>query len=192
MPQTDTIISILTEAIKNPHVFQKLLNLNLYFYNRKHENQIRDKISLVINKNSNYLAITEHPKNKHGAVDLSLYKLTKEDSSLIATIEFKHHYPKDLAIPAIQNSIISDLTRSVSNQTSHFVHIIQQRVVHKKPPVGDVKFLQRNSDDIDNYVHILEKLEKFPSKYTKTRHSITVKSEFITSIYTFDIYSLIQ
>lgn len=188
--QIDPVTSTLIGAIKNPRVKQKLHELNLYFYNRKHENQIRDEISIVINENSDYLAITEHPKSRNGAVDLSLYPVNKDESSLIATIEFKHHYPKDLTIPAVQNSIISDLTRNLSSQTSHFIHIIQQRKIHKKPPVSDVKFLQRNSDDIAYYTCLLEGLDKFPLKYNKNSHSITVKSEFVESTYTFDIYSL--
>ena len=190
--QIDTVTSTLIDAITHQRTKQKLHELNLYFYNRKHENQIRDEISIVINENSDYLAITEHPKNRSGAVDLSLYKLNEKKSNLIATIEFKHHYPKDLIIPAVQNSIISDLTRSVSSKTSHFIHIIQQRLVHKDPLVSGVKFLQRNSDNITHYTYLLENISEFPLKYNKSSHSITVESEFITSTYTFDIYSMTQ
>ncbi|HEM6844620.1 TPA: hypothetical protein U2I45_001230 [Providencia rettgeri] len=185
------ITSYLINAIKHPRIKQKLHELNLYFYNRKHENQIRDEISIVINENTDYFAITEHPKNKSGAVDLSLYMMNEEVPNLIATIELKHHYPKDLSIPAVQNSIISDLTRTVSSQTSHFINIIQQRTLHKIPPVSSVKFLQRNSSDITDYTSILENLGRFPLEYDKSSHSITVQSEFVTSTYTFDIYSIL-
>lgn len=191
MKNNDIITSYLINAIKHPRIKQKLHELNLYFYNRKHENQIRDEISIVINENADYLAITEHPKNKSGAVDLSLYMMNEEVPNLISTIELKHHYPKDLSIPAVQNSIISDLTRTVSSQTSHFIHIIQQRTLHKIPPVSSVKFLQRNSSDITDYTSILENLGRFPLEYNKNSHSITVQSEFVTSTYTFDIYSVL-
>ena len=65
----DPVTLTLINAIKDPRVKQKLHELNLYFYNRKHENQIRDEITIVINENSDYLAMTEHPKSRNGAVD---------------------------------------------------------------------------------------------------------------------------
>lgn len=189
-PITDTVTTLVIDAISHPRVKKKLHELNLYFYNRKHENQIRDEISIVLNENSDYLAMTEHPKKINGAVDLSIYKVNDFECNLVSTIELKHHYPKDLTVSVVQNSIISDLTRTVESKTTHFIHIIQHRSVHKKPLVSEIKYLHRDATNIANYTNILEGIDRFPLKYHKNSHSITVQSEIMTSTYTFNIYTL--
>ncbi|MCU3660479.1 hypothetical protein N8W30_18605 [Enterobacter hormaechei subsp. steigerwaltii] len=64
------IQNLLLEAINHERMHQKLYELNTYFYNRKHETQIRDELVVIINQISSVIAISEHPKLRTGAVDL--------------------------------------------------------------------------------------------------------------------------
>ncbi|CAM7794033.1 TPA: hypothetical protein ACVS3C_004082 [Enterobacter hormaechei] len=185
------IQNLLLEAINHERMHQKLYELNTYFYNRKHETQIRDELVVIINQISSVIAISEHPKLRTGAVDLSIYErpLSCEDECSIATIELKHHYPKDLLYEQVQKDIITDLSRSVVSQTSHFVHVIQQRTVSSHPKIGKVKFLERDADNISPYVKTLEELACFPQDCQKKSVCIEVHGT-VMSTYTFNIYTL--
>ncbi|EYD91113.1 hypothetical protein AB98_1201 [Escherichia coli 1-176-05_S3_C1] len=46
---------------------KKLNELNGYFYNRKHETQIRDELVVILNQISTLTALSEHPKLGIGA-----------------------------------------------------------------------------------------------------------------------------
>ena len=166
------IQDLLIEAISHDRMHKKLNELNCYFYNRKHETQIRDELVVILNQISTLTALSEHPKLGIGAVDISLYNqsiLTSEHNGNVATIEIKHHYPKDLP-------------------TTHFIHIIQQRTKIKTPSFGQVKFLERDASDISTYVQCLEELSSFPSNFHKKSVCIEVLGE-IMSTYTFNVYS---
>ncbi|QDI09212.1 hypothetical protein electrica_03114 [Klebsiella electrica] len=186
------IQDLLLEAIKHERMLKKLDELNAHFYNRKHETQIRDELVVIINQISSVVAISEHPKLRGGAVDLSIYEPPQssiEDSDSIATIELKHHYPRDLLLEPVQRDILSDLSRTVVLPTTHFVHVIQQRIIHTPPLIGKVKFLQRDTNDISFCVRTLEELDAFPREFQKKAISIKVHGN-VTSTYTFNIYTL--
>lgn len=53
------IQNLLLEAINHERMHQKLYELNTYFYNRKHETQIRDELVVIINQISSVIAISE-------------------------------------------------------------------------------------------------------------------------------------
>ncbi|MDA8479822.1 hypothetical protein NNO04_14065 [Citrobacter sp. Awk 4] len=186
------IRDLLMEAINHERMLQKLNELNTYFYNRKHETQIRDELVVIINQISPVIAISEYPKLRIGAVDLSLYESplsSFEDNHSIATIELKHHYPRDLLLEKVQNDILSDISRTIVSPTTHFLHIIQQRDERARPLIGKVKYLERNARDISPYVKCLEELSTFPRNYRKESISIEVQGD-IMSTYTFNIYTL--
>ncbi|MEF4249556.1 hypothetical protein U9495_09585, partial [Escherichia coli] len=105
-----------------------------------------------------------------------------------ATLEIKHHYPKDLLYRQVQEDIISDISRVIVSPTTHFIHIIQQRTKIKTPSFGQVKFLERDASDISTYVQCLEELSSFPSNFHKKSVCIEVLGE-IMSTYTFNVYS---
>lgn len=67
------IQDLLIEAISHDRMHKKLNELNCYFYNRKHETQIRDELVVILNQISTLTALSEHPKLGIGAVDISLY-----------------------------------------------------------------------------------------------------------------------
>ncbi|MDA8500493.1 MULTISPECIES: hypothetical protein [unclassified Citrobacter] len=186
------IQELLFQAIKHERMQKKLNELNAHFYNRKHETQIRDELVVIINQMNSVIAISEHPKLRIGAVDLSIYNPTRqgnEESDCIATIELKHHYPRDLLLEQVQRGILSDLSRKVVSPTSHFIHVIQQRTVLPCPLIGKVKFLERNADDISFYVETLENLPSFPPSFQKKTVCIDVPG-IVRSTYTFNIYAL--
>ncbi|MCI3235566.1 hypothetical protein MP997_13475, partial [Escherichia coli] len=84
------IQDLLIEAISHDRMHKKLNELNGYFYNRKHETQIRDELVVILNQISTLTALSEHPKLGIGAVDISLYNqsiLTSEHNGNVATIE---------------------------------------------------------------------------------------------------------
>ncbi len=137
------IQDLLLQAISHERMRQKLHDLNCYFYNRKHETQIRDELTLIINKISNLTALSEHPKCRAGAVDLSIYDSSIPESvngAGIATIEIKHHYPKDLVLPQVKRDIALDISRVIFSPTTHFIHILQQRTLLERPSFGRVKY----------------------------------------------------
>ncbi|MCI3237632.1 hypothetical protein MP997_24910, partial [Escherichia coli] len=105
-----------------------------------------------------------------------------------ASLEIKHHYPKDLLYRQVQEDIISDISRVIVSPTTHFIHIIQQRTKIKTPSFGQVKFLERDASDISTYVQCLEELSSFPSNFHKKSVCIEVLGE-IMSTYTFNVYS---
>ncbi|HCT4276836.1 TPA: hypothetical protein R8G77_001351 [Citrobacter freundii] len=186
------IQELLFQAIKHERMQKKLNELNTHFYNRKHETQIRDELVVIINQMNSVIAISEHPKLRIGAVDLSIYNPTRQDiegSASIATIELKHHYPRDLLLEQVQRDILSDLSRVVVSPTSHFIHVIQQRTVLPCPLIGKVKFLERNADDISFYVETLENHPSFPQKFQKKTVCVEVPGT-VQSTYTFNIYAL--
>ncbi|HDH9082445.1 TPA: hypothetical protein PJO43_004926, partial [Escherichia coli] len=118
------IQDLLIEAISHDRMHKKLNELNCYFYNRKHETQIRDELVVILNQISTLTALSEHPKLGIGAVDISLYNqsiLTSEHNGNVATIEIKHHYPKDLLYRQVQEDIISDISRVIVSPTTHFI-----------------------------------------------------------------------
>lgn len=185
------IQDLLIEAISHDRMHKKLNELNCYFYNRKHETQIRDELVVILNQISTLTALSEHPKLGIGAVDISLYNqsiLTSEHNGNVATIEIKHHYPKDLLYRQVQEDIISDISRVIVSPTTHFIHIIQQRTRINTPSFGQVKFLERDASDISTYVQCLEELSSFPSIFHKKSICIEVLGE-IMSTYTFNVYS---
>ncbi|MCV8373521.1 hypothetical protein OIM73_13465, partial [Escherichia coli] len=114
--------------------------------------------------------------------------LTSEHNGNVATIEIKHHYPKDLLYRQVQEDIISDISRVIVSPTTHFIHIIQQRTRINTPSFGQVKFLERDASDISTYVQCLEELSSFPSIFHKKSICIEVLGE-IMSTYTFNVYS---
>ncbi|WP_447515305.1 hypothetical protein [Escherichia coli] len=185
------IQDLLIEAISHDRIHKKLNELNCYFYNRKHETQIRDELVVILNQISTLTALSEHPKLGIGAVDISLYNqsiLTSEHNGNVATIEIKHHYPKDLLYRQVQEDIIFDISRVIVSPTTHFIHIIQQRTRINTPSFGQVKFLERDASDISTYVQCLEELSSFPSIFHKKSICIEVLGE-IMSTYTFNVYS---
>lgn len=185
------IQDLLIEAISHDRMHKKLNELNGYFYNRKHETQIRDELVVILNQISTLTALSEHPKLGIGAVDISLYNqsiLTSEHNGNVATIEIKHHYPKDLLYRQVQEDIISDISRVIVSPTTYFIHIIQQRTRINTPSFGQVKFLERDASDISTYVQYLEELSSFPSNFHKKSICIEVLGE-IMSTYTFNVYS---
>lgn len=185
------IQDLLIDAISSERMYQKLNDLNLYFYNRKHETQIRDELVTIINKTSPLTALSEHPKIGAGAVDISLYDpsmLTVGHSDSVATIEIKHHYPKDLFLRQVQKDIISDISRVIVSPTTHFIHIIQQREIITPPSFGRAKFLARNANDISLYVKSIEEMSAFPRSFQKESVRIEVRDNLI-SVYTFNVYS---
>ncbi|MBN3068619.1 hypothetical protein H5A34_10120 [Pectobacterium brasiliense] len=185
------IQNLLLKAISHERMRQKLHDLNCYFYNRKHETQIRDELVLIINKISKLTAISEHPKCMRGAVDLSIYDPSipvAENGGGIATIELKHHYPKDLLLWPVKRDIASDISRGVVSPTTHFIHIVQQRTLVDTPSFGRVKFLERDADDISFYVGNLEKMSAFPRHFRKESVCIEVQCK-LKSKYTFNVYS---
>lgn len=187
------IQELLMKAINHERMRQRLTDLNRYFYNRKHETQIRDELVIILNEIGPFAALSEHPKIAAGAVDLSLYEPhTSQPLPCICTasIELKHHYPKDLLYRQVQEDILSDITRKVAVQTTHFIHIIQQRSVHQLPSLGAVKYLGRNADSISDCVSTLENLPAFIScVLSKQSIAIEVPGD-ITSVYTFNVYTL--
>lgn len=188
----EMIQDLLLKAIKHERMLQKLTELNTYFYNRKHESQIRDELAVIINQISSVIAVSEHPKLKTGAIDLSLYERPVsrcEDTCCIATIELKHHYPKDLLHEQVQRDIMSDLSRVVVSPTTHFIHVIQQRDILTPPLIGRVKFLERDAQDVSLYVRALEGLESFPRYFKRDTVCIEVHGNLM-STYTFNIYTL--
>lgn len=185
------IQNLLLKAISHERMRQKLHDLNCYFYNRKHETQIRDELVLIINKISKLTAISEHPKCMRGAVDLSIYDPSipvAENGGGIATIELKHHYPKDLLLWPVKRDIASDIARVVVSPTTHFIHIVQQRKLVDTPSFGRVKFLERDADDISSYVRSVEEMSAFPSHFKKESVCIEVQCK-LRSKYTFNVYS---
>ncbi len=185
------IQGLLLKAISHERMRQKLHDLNCYFYNRKHETQIRDELTLIINKISSLTALSEHPKCRAGAVDLSIYDSSiteRENGAGIATIEIKHHYPRDLVLPQVKRDIALDISRVIFSPTTHFIHILQQRTLNERPPFGQVKYLERDDDDISFYVKGLEGMSLFPSNFKKNSVCIEVQCK-VKSKYTFNVYS---
>ncbi len=180
------IQDLLIEAISHDRMHKKLNELNCYFYNRKHETQIRDELVVILNQISTLTALSEHPKLGIGAVDISLYNqsiLTSEHNGNVATIEIKHHYPKDLLYRQVQEDIISDISRVIVSPTTHFIHIIQQRTRINTPSFGQVKFLERDASDISTYVQCLEELSSFPSIFHKKRDQNRYKNFYEMSCF---------
>ncbi|MGK4443123.1 hypothetical protein ACSMDF_07105 [Yersinia enterocolitica] len=187
------INDLLIAAISHVRMRHKLNDLNCYFYNRKHETQIRDELVIILNEISQLTAISEYPKFGFGAVDLSLYDHSMmtcgHHGNNVATIELKHHYPKDLLIGQVQKEIISDISRKVVSPTTHFIHIIQQRTMIRPPIFGSVKYLERNATDVNFYVDALEQKHSFPKSFKKKSVCIETHGDLM-SAYTFNVYDL--
>lgn len=190
---SESITALLQNAVASKEMKQTLKNLNAYFYNRKHENQIRDTLSIILNNTSSYHCLTEFPKRgnrsaqKGGAVDLSIYC----NDLPIATIELKHQYPKDLNYLLVNKTIVADMLRCIEYPTSHFILILQHRSLIKEPPFpSSIKFLERNSKDISFYLSLLESTPLFPKKYSQVITPITVTGDYLESTYYFVIYTL--
>lgn len=193
MPHTD-ITQILFSAIKSESMKECLSDLNLYFYNRKHEGQIRDRLSLILNKEHGLNSLTEYPKIKaastgrSAAVDMTVFSV----GQTLATIELKHQYPIDLANSRVRELIIADFHRGVVYPTSHFILILQQRKIIKEPPFPNtIKYLEKSPFNIDQCLSSLESDERFP-EYAQSKEiiSISVDSNYISSTYHFIIYTL--
>lgn len=193
MPHKD-ITQVLLDAIKSESMKECLSDLNLYFYNRKHEGQIRDRLGLILNKEHGLEALTEYPKRKavstgrSAAVDMTVFSV----GQTLATIELKHQYPIDLANSRVRELIITDFHRSVVYPTSHFILILQQRKITKEPPFPNtIKYLEKSPFNIDQCLSYLESDERFP-EYAQSKEiiSITVDSNYISSTYHFIIYTL--
>lgn len=190
----ENITKLLLNAIESEAMRSFLELLNEYFYNRKHETQIRDQLSIILNQNTSITALTEYPKQgkignkKGGATDLSIY--CREE--LLATIELKHQYPKDLNYQGVIDAIIIDLFKKVKQPTSHFILILQQRTLLKVPPLAKtIKYLERDSSDISFYLDKLEQGSEFPKSYiSKKLTKIDVKGRYLNSSYYFIIYAL--
>ena len=58
----ENITKLLLNAIESEAMRSFLELLNEYFYNRKHETQIRDQLSIILNQNTSITALTEYPK----------------------------------------------------------------------------------------------------------------------------------
>ncbi len=190
---SDMVTSILAEVIKSPEMKQRLSDLNQYFYNRKHETQIRDEINILINKLPGCQAITEYPKSGIGAIDLTVNYAQKDQPHAVGTIEFKHQYPKDFRYAPVNNAIISDLLKVVEGPTSHFVLIVQQRTAKAVPAVGMIKFMERNEtlENIAKEVALLENLPAFAQNAVlKDKVAVSVSSELLDSTYIFMIYKV--
>ncbi len=187
------IHDLLMTAISHERMYQKLNDLNRFFYNRKHETQIRDELVIILNKISQLTAISEYPKLGFGAVDLSLYDHSMmtcgHHGNNVATIELKHHYPKDLLIEQVQKDIIFDISRKIVSPTTHFIHIIQQRTMIRPPIFGSVKYLERNAADVNFYVDALEQEHSFPKSFEKKSVCIETYGDLM-SAYTFNVYDL--
>lgn len=178
------------KAIRSAEFKSTLEILNEYFYNRKHEGQIRDSILICINKNSCLKGFSEHPKCRAGAVDLSL--LDKQNES-VATIEFKHHYPKDLNLASDREAIIFDMTRTVKEKTTHFILILQERKQKSEDIFPPLKYMERNDEYQEKYTFLIDKaLNEIPLEYSKSLISITVEAGPVLSKYTFIIYDFIK
>lgn len=154
----------LEKAIKSEYLKSTLNLLNKYFYNRKHESKIRDSILVCINETSSFKGFSEFPKTKKGAVDLSLFD---KQNNFVAAIEFKHHYPKDLNLSVDRKKIISDITRSVEEKTTHFILIMQERKLVLDEISPPLKYMNRNDSDQEEYISRLEAEINFPKIYTK-------------------------
>lgn len=189
------ITQVLLSAIRSKLMRECLTNLNLYFYNRKHETQIRDQLSIILNQEHDFLALTEYPKkgadsaSKGGAVDMSI--LSKDQA--IATIELKHQYPNDMTnIGNVITPIISDFIKCVIHPTSHVILILQQRQVIKDLPLPNtIKYLEKKDFSIDERLSHLEKDSRFPKNISaRDISTIEVQSDHILSAYHFVIYTL--
>lgn len=183
------ITQVLLSAIKSKSMRECLTNLNLYFYNRKHETQIRDQLSLVLNQEHGLLTLTEYPKNKNGAVDMSTF--SKDQA--IATIELKHQYPNDMTdTKGVIPPVISDFIKCVIRPTSHVILILQQRKVIKDLPLPNtIKYLEKKDFSIDERLSHLEKDSRFPKNISaRDISTIEVQSDHILSIYHFVVYTL--
>jgi hypothetical protein len=179
------VMDSLVNAINSEHLKSTLSCLNKHFYNRKHEGQIRDAVLVELNERSDYVGVSEYPKCGVGSVDLTLF--SKENGLFSAATVFKHHYPKDLNNMVDVNSIISDVTRTVENKTTHFVLIIQVRGIEGGKFVGPVKYMERNDSEVETYVKKLEADSRFPTYVEKRDVSVEVSDE-MESTYYFYIY----
>lgn len=187
------VTRILLDVIQSPEMKQRLSDLNQYFYNRKHETQIRDEISILINKLPSFHAITEYPKSGVGAVDLTVNHAQKDKLHPVGTIEFKHQYPKDFRYGPVNNAIISDLLKEVDRPTSHFVLIVQHRAGKAVPILGMAKYMDRNVplENVAQEVARLENLPTFSEKaILKDKVEVAVSGELLDSTYIFMIYEV--
>lgn len=183
-----SVTEALESAIKSDRLKSVLTDLNMYFYNRKHEGQIRDALLVEISKNSLYVGLSEYPKSGAGAVDLTLFH-KNERLDTAAVIEFKHHYPKDMNYKGCLDAIVSDTLRTVERHTTHFVLIMQVRNQSGSLPFGSVKFMERNDSDVHKYIKKLEDYSEFPPWLEKRKTVISVIGD-IHSEYWFFIYKI--
>ncbi len=183
-----TVTEALVSAIKSDQLKSVLADLNMYFYNRKHEGQIRDALLVEISKNSLYVGLSEYPKSGAGAVDLTLFH-KNGGLDTAAVIEFKHHYPKDMNYRGCLDAIVSDTSRAVERPTTHFVLIMQVRNQSEALPFGPVKFMERNDPDVHTYVKKLDDYSKFPPWLEKREAMVSVVDD-IHSEYWFFIYKI--
>lgn len=188
------ITQTLLSAIKSNSMKECLTDLNQYFYNRKHETQIRDRLSLILNKEHHLNTLTEYPKGtaestgSSAAVDMSIFS----DNKALATIELKHQYPVDMPNSKVRELIINDFIRCVIYPTSHFILILQQRKVIKEPLLPKtIKYLEKTDFNINERLSHLEEDSRFP-KNISSRDIITVEvqGDHLLSIYNFIIYTL--
>ena len=194
------IIESLASVIDSKEMKQELENLNEFFFNRKHENQIRDYLIKSLCTNfPQTIALSEFPKIGHGAVDLSWY----EGDNLLSTLELKHQYPGDLSINKDVDKLVSDTPtgkRCVITPTTHFLLILQSREQIKpleslptsqgKYTFGDgnyLKFMERNKTESETQ-ELLENFEKKIEIVDKKIVHQRVSSSWLKSEYSFYLY----
>jgi len=174
---------ILIDSINSEFLKKRLDEINKHLYNRKQEGQIRDALLFDINNGSKLKGLSEFPKKCHGAVDLTLFS----EGNRVATIEFKHHYPGDLHLKSVIDSIIKDIGRVVEVPTSHFVLIIQEREIEEPNEIlCELNYMNRNGGvNLDILEEYIRKIKCF------TRHikEITI-GDSVRSKYTFVVYEL--
>lgn len=80
---------------------------------------------IKININTNLRAVSEYPRCKGCAYDMSILK----DEEIIHKIEFKYQYPKDLENPQVKGSILKDVNESKCEEDcTDFILIIHEKL----------------------------------------------------------------